>query len=326
MKMLRLAMACASLVLAAGFAAAEEWIFATPYPESSYMTINNRAFADEVRELTDGRINIIVHPGASLYKLPQIKPAVQSGQIQMGEVMQGAMGNEHPMFGIEMLPFLTRDINDAATLWEVTRPKIDKILEDQGLKLLYGVTWPGQSMLTRKPVESLADLAGTKFRVQSPETGRLAELMGVTGVRVETADIPQAFMTGMIDGMFTSNETTANLSGWDYIDHAYQTDAWYPKNLTFMSLDLWNSLDEETRKAIETAAANAERRGWGMEAEKTKETTAQLAEHGVEIATPSEAFVAELRKIGDQMVGEWLEKAGPEGQAVIDAYNVKRGM
>jgi hypothetical protein len=31
----------------------------------------------------------------------------------------------------------------------------------------------------------------------------------------------------------------------------------------------------------------------------------------------------ELKAIGDRMTAEWLEKAGPEGKAVLDAYNKK---
>ncbi len=27
-----------------------------------------------------------------------------------------------------------------------------------------------------------------------------------------------------------------------------------------------------------------------------------------------------MKKVGDTMLKEWLEKAGPEGQAIVDAY------
>lgn len=322
----KLCLTVAITALSASAGVAQEWILASPYPENSYMTVNNRAFTDDVRELTDDKLNITMHAGASLYPLPQIKPAVQSGQIQMGEVIQGAMANEDPIFGISMIPFLTRDIEDAKLLWIASRPAVEAVLEKQGVKLLHGVIWPGQSILTNRPVDSFSDLSGTKFRVQSPATGRLAELMGVTGVRVETADIPQAFLTRIIDGMFTSNETTANLAGWDYVDYAYQTNAWYPKNLTFISLDLWNSLDPEVQKVIETASANAETRGWAMEADKTAAATATLAEKGVEILEPSEELMTEFQAIGETMLKEWLEMTGEQGQKILDDYNQSRGM
>ena len=38
------------------------------------------------------------------------------------------------------------------------------------------------------------------------------------------------------------------------------------------------------------------------------------------IVAPSAQLVGDMKKVGDTMLKEWLEKAGPEGQAVVDAY------
>jgi len=38
------------------------------------------------------------------------------------------------------------------------------------------------------------------------------------------------------------------------------------------------------------------------------------------VHAPSAALKADMKKVGDTMLKEWLEKAGPEGQAVVDAY------
>jgi TRAP-type C4-dicarboxylate transport system substrate-binding protein len=209
MKTWKMVCLAALIVTAPAVATAEEWILASPYPDSSYVTTNTRAFADDVRKASGGKIDIKVHAGASLYKLPEIKRAVQTRQIAAGEVLLGSMTNEDPIYGIAMMPFLTKDIDDAKRLWAAARPFTEERMAKSGLKLLYITCWPGQSLLTRKSVNSFSDLKGTKFRVQDPNTAELVNQMGATGVRVETADIPQAFLTGIIDGMYTSNETTA---------------------------------------------------------------------------------------------------------------------
>lgn len=305
--------------------AAEEWNLATPYPDASYVTTIVREFADEVKQKTNGEIDITVHAGASLYKLPEIKRAVQTGQIAAGEILLGALANEDAIFGVAMMPFLTRDIDDAAKLWQAARPFTEERFEKQGLKLLWGTIWPGQSLLTRKPVETFTDLSGTKFRVQNPTTAELAERMGVTGVRVETADIPQAFLTGIIDGMYTSNETAATLKGWDYLTHAYEANAWYPLNAIFMNLDLWNGLDDNGKAAIVEAAKAAEAKSWMMAEAETEKANALLTENGVAVAAPSEALMGEFREIGEAMLASWKEQAGPDGEALLKAYNEKRG-
>ena len=40
----------------------------------------------------------------------------------------------------------------------------------------------------------------------------------------------------------------------------------------------------------------------------------------MQILPPSPALKADLKKVGETMLKEWLDKAGPEGQALVDAY------
>lgn len=320
------AIAIAAVLVGSGPAMAEKWILTSPYAENEYQTKKDKIFADEVKKATNGKIEIEVVANAALYKLPETKRAVQTGQVAMGEVFLSALSNEDPIYGIGTIPFICRDIKDAAALWEVHKPIVEQRFEKQGLKLLFGVTWPAQSMFTKKKVDTFADLRATKFRVQNPSTTRLAELMGATGVRVETMDLPQSFLTGIIDGMYTSDVTTANLKGWDYIKYSYQVNAWYPKNVTFMNKRQFDGLDKNTQKIIMDLAAKTEKLGWGMEAEETKEKVELLRKNGVAIVQPSEKLMTEFAVIGKQMLDEWLKQTGAEGSAFVAAYNKKRGM
>ena len=59
-------------------AQAQNWDMPTPYPDGNYLTQNVIQFAEEVSELTDGRLTITVHSGASLFKMPEIKRAVRT--------------------------------------------------------------------------------------------------------------------------------------------------------------------------------------------------------------------------------------------------------
>jgi hypothetical protein len=38
------------------------------------------------------------------------------------------------------------------------------------------------------------------------------------------------------------------------------------------------------------------------------------------IVKPAPQLTADLKKVGDVMLQDWLKKAGPEGQAAVDAY------
>jgi len=312
------------LVLVAPPAFSAELNLASPYPEGSHQTRNQKLFAEEVAKATSGRVKITVHAAASLYKLPEIKRAVQTGQVALGEILLGALTNEDLIHGVGMMPFLARDIEDAKVLWASQRRFVADRLDKQGMMLLHGVIWPGQSLFTRKQINSFADIKGLKFRVQDPNTSRLAQLIGVTGVRVETADIPQAFLTGIIDGMFTSNATTADLKGWDYIKFTYETNAWYPLNITFVNKSLWAKLDEKDRKTVLELSAKAEARGWGMVVEETAEKTKTLRNNGVSVVPPPPELLKEFQAAGKKMLEEWTAKSGADGAALLSEFEKKR--
>jgi TRAP-type transport system periplasmic protein len=309
-----------SLTVSAG-ALAETWNMPTPYGDANHPTQVARAFAEEIAANSGGKLEIKVHSGASLIKHPEIHRAVKSRQVQIGEVFVGRLGNDNPIFKLDNLPFLATTFDQAQKLYEASKSEIAKQLDKDGLMLLYTVPWPAQDLYSNKPINNLADLKGTKMRAYSPTTSRLADLMGTTPVNVAFGEVAQAFTTGVIDAMITSPSTGVNNQSWDYIKNFTTVSAWIPKNMVFVNRAVFNKLDTETQKVVLAAAANAEAKGWELGRKNAVEHTAILAEKGIIVAAPSAELTGELQAIGKTMLAEWLAEAGPEGQAVIDAYN-----
>ena len=71
------ALAAAAAAIVAGPAAAQtKWNLPAAYPADNPHTENLAAFAKDVADATGGKLQITVHPGASLFKGPEIKRAV----------------------------------------------------------------------------------------------------------------------------------------------------------------------------------------------------------------------------------------------------------
>jgi len=302
-------------------AAAESWNMPTPYPDGNFHTQNVRQFADEVKTLTGGKLEIVVHSGASLFKMPEIKRAVRSNQAPIGEILLSAYGNDNPIFEVDGIPFLAAGYDNAAKLWKAQRPILEEVLAEEGIMVLYAVSWPGQALYSKTPVESLADMKGVKFRAYNAATSRLAELMGAVPTTVQYAEVPQAFATGVVSSMLTSATTGVDTQSWDFLDYHYTTNAMHPKNAVLVNKAAFEGLDAEVQQAVLTAAANAEARGWelckasGAEAEKT------LADNGMKVLAPSAGLRSELEAVGRTMTEEWLAKAGDPGKALIASYS-----
>jgi len=90
--------------------------------------------------------------------------------------------------------------------------------------------------------------------------------------------------------------------------------------MIFVNKAAFDRLDKATQEAVLKASQVAEDRGWKLAEEKTKWYTDQLAAKGMKVLPPSPELKSGFQKIGEQLTQDWLKKAGPDGQAVVDAY------
>ena len=312
---------CLSAVAFAGAASAQtKWDLPTGYAANSFQTQNVQQFANEVDQLTGGKLKITLHPGASLYKANEIKRAVQTGQVPVAEFILSGAANENPLFGADSIPFLATSYPAARRLYEAAKPAQDKLLASQGMKLLFSVPWPGQSLYSIKAVSTPADLVGTKMRTYNPATARIAQLLKAQPVTIQLAELGQALATGGVQNFLTSSASGVESKLYEQVKYLYPVNAWLPRNATVVSQKAFDALDKPTQDAVLKAAAAAEVRGWATSEKADGEYIKELAAKGMTIAAPSDSIKAALAAIGETMTAEWLKTAGPEGQAVIDAY------
>ena len=297
-----------------------KWDMPTAYPATNFHTENIIQFVADVDKLTGGKLKITVHSNASLFKANEIKRAVQTDQAQIGEILISAYANEDAIFGVDSVPFLATSYSDAARLWKVSRKAIEERFAKQGMRVLYSVPWPPQGIYSSKPLASLADMKGLKLRTYNPATSRIAELAGAQPVTIQAAELAQAMATGAVNANITSGATGYDSKAWEQVKYFYDAQAWLPRNIVFCNEKAFAALDKATQDGLVKAATDAEARGWKLSEEKAKWYLDQLTKNGMTVAPPSAAFAAELKKLGDTMTSEWTKQAGPDGQAIVDAY------
>lgn len=317
---LKFALAATAFALAGTAFAQTKWDLPAAYPASNFHTETLVQFASDVEKASGGKLKIQVHPNASLFKAPEIKRAVQGGQAQIGEILLVNFQNEWQIYGADGLPFLADSYDDAMKLWRVQKPILDKKLGEQGMMVLYAVAWPPQGIYTKRTLNSAADMKGLKWRAYSPATARIAELVGAVPVTVQAAELSQALATGVVDSYMSSGSTGYDSKTYEHIKNWYDTQAWLPKNAVIVNRAAFNALDKPTQDAVLKAAADAETRGWAASKKTNTDTLDKLKANGMQILQPSAQLKADMKKVGDQMLKDWLEKAGPEGQQLVDAY------
>ena len=320
MRLSKLAVALSFAGLCAAAQSQTKWDMPTAYPANNFHTENVQQFAADVDKATGGKLKITVHANASLFKAPEIKRAVQGGQAQIGEILLANFENENPLYGVDGIPFLATSYEESMKLYKASKKAQNDLLGKQGMMMLYAVAWPPQGIYSKKPIESAADMRGLKWRAYSPSTSKIAELVGAQPVTVQASELSQALATGVVESFMTSGSTGYDSKVYEQVKNFYDTQAWLPKNAIIVNKKAFDALDQPTRDALLKAAETAEARGWKVSAEKNEWYLNALKEKGMTIHKPSAKLQADMKQVGQVMQADWLKKAGPEGQAIIDAY------
>jgi TRAP-type C4-dicarboxylate transport system substrate-binding protein len=252
--------------------------------------------------------------------MPDILRAVQSGQVNAGEILLSAYGNEDPMLEADSVPFFAVGYDEAEKLYGVQRAYLEDRLGKRGIRLLYSVPWPGQALWSKNPLNRLADYKGVKFRAYNPITAKLGELMGAVPTTVQLSELGQAFATNIVTAMITSAPGGIDAKAWEYAKYFYDTKAMLPKNAVLVNDRAFRRLPEAQQKAILDLATQAEKRGWMLSKEAEGSATKKLADNGMTIVKPEPVLMNEFKGIGDQMLKDWLQKAGPDGEALVKKF------
>ena len=318
-----LAAIATTAIAALPVAAQEKWDLPMAYSGSNFHSVTGAEFAKCVTTGTGGEIDITTHPSGSLFAGADIKRAVQTGQVPIGERLLSGHQNESAIFGWDSVPFLVSSFDEHDKLYGIAKPHIEELLAEQNLTLLYSVPWPPQGLYFNKEVNSVADMEGIKFRSYNNATARLAELTGMLPVQIEAAEISQAFATGVAESMVSSGATGYDRKVWESLSHFYSVDAWLPRNYIMVNTGVWDDTSDANKNVIQACAKLAEYAGTWRAKEYTGFTLAGLAAGGMTVGPAGDALVEELKGIGATMTAEWLEAAGETGQAIVDEYNAQ---
>ena len=326
----RTAIAAAALVALGlpGLAAAQQYRMnlADAYPQTEFINQNMLKWGEEIRAATNGAVQINMHFAGSLFKNPEIKRAVQTGQVEFGTQLMQNLGTEKRLFELDGLPFFVNSYDEGEKLWQISKPALSAYLEKQGLRLLYAAPWPSQGFFFKKEVNSLADISGERQRAYNEMTSSLAKYMHTVPTTVQMTELTQAMTTGTIQLFNTSPTSAVVFKAWEFSTHFYDTNAWLPKQMVFVNEAAFKKLPPQAQDAILKASATADKRGWDMSRQKVDEARKELAAKGMKVVKPGPKLQAEFDKIGEQMLNDWLQKADDDGKKVVAEFRktVKR--
>lgn len=189
------------LLLGTGFANATTLKIATVTPEGSDWMRSMRAGAAEIRERTDGRVQIKFFGGGVQGNDTKVLGKIRIGALHGGAFTPTALAGVYPDINIYGMPMVFESEEEAAYVRERLDEKLRKGLEEAGF-VSFGFAAGGfASIMSNTPVRSLDDLRGK--RVWIPEGDRVSyasmEAVSLSPVTLPLTDVLTGLQTGLID-------------------------------------------------------------------------------------------------------------------------------
>jgi len=318
MRGIRYLAAVASFVSALPLAAnAATWSMTSPYPDRNLNTVIARQFAESVKGLSGGELEIKFFGAGSLFKYSETKNAVQTGTVEIGMIILNDIAPENIVFEMDSLPFLATSYDQARVLWNVSRRPIEKILQSQGLMALFAIPYSPQGIFSKKPLDSISDFSGLKIHAPSSAARSLAEMVEAVPLTTPAHEIPLSLATGQIDAVVTSPLTGEFFKLWQEVSYYTHVSAWIPKNLAVMNAKAFSKLPANVQKNLRDAGSRTEELAWRTSETRSNESISILQKNGIKINYPSDEFKKALHKLGGKIILKSLSESKEEGRMIF---------
>ena len=303
----KLAAAAAVTALMTASAMAQTVLRSSDTHPDGYPTVDAvKYFGELVKERTQGRYSVEVYHSAQLGQEADTVEQVRAGVIDLNRTSLGPWNGLVPETKVPSLPYIFRSVEHARNV--MNGPIGDEILaafEPFGVVGLAFYDGGSRSFYnSKKPVNTVADLAGLKFRViQSDVFVDMVAALGATATPMPYGEVYSSIETGVIDG------AENNFPSYDTAKHAevakhYSLDEHLiVPEIFLMSKVAWDKLTPEDQAIFKQAAKDSVAKQyelWDAQVAKSREIVEKA---GSTITTPDkQAFIDAMKPVYDKHV------------------------
>jgi TRAP-type C4-dicarboxylate transport system substrate-binding protein len=292
----------------------------TILPDANFHTINARQFAEGVKKVTSGAIEIDVKSGGELsFTGPEQFRAVRDGLVPMADFLSTQQIGDHPLMGAEAIPFLCASVDELKVLHKYLRPEFEKLALKNNQTILYMVPWPAQYLHLRIRAESVDGLQAIKTRVPDTNIQNMCAAIGMAPAPIPWAETIAALSAGMVSGVATSAVSGVDGKFWEFLKFFHATNHSWSSQIVTINNDTWKKITPANQKAIVDLATKLEPGFWERSLQADRDSTRKLTDGGMQRVVVPEPMMVELRKRTTSMVVDFYKRV-PASEKPIKAY------
>jgi TRAP-type C4-dicarboxylate transport system substrate-binding protein len=297
------------------------WNLPTVAAPTYYHTVNYNALGAKVKEKSQGRMEIRVHPASSLYPGPELIPAVLDGRSELGTVLASYLTDVFLEIGPLELPFMTSNVAEHKKAAMQLRQFYTEMFAKKGLKLLVIGTWPSQQLFSTVPIRTVTEWQGKKIRVYGADSANVTRLLGGSPVNVAFGEVYSALEKKTVDGAMTS---ATNAEPMKFFEVAKYLNYWYlagaAQEWLVANQKAWDALPKDLQQVVldSVKETNIEEKEWADAIAADERTRKRLPELGMTIIDPSKEELEKARKAAKPSWDTWLQRTGADGKRGLE--------
>lgn len=294
-------------------------------PKHTMQTKVFEPWAKKVNAMTNGQVKITFFPGGALGKTPDQYDLAEKGIADISYTLQDYTPGRFPLTTVFELPFMiTSATQTSKAMWKVYEkfPKFQK--EYNKVKLLALFCHPsGNFNSVKKPIQTIADLKGMKFRTASPHVTEALKMFGAIPVNMPITETYMSLERGVVEGTVLPWEGNFIFKLAELLKYGTETKFYTMTMMVSMNKRKFDSLPKDVKKVFEETTGMA----MSMEAGKVYDDTnapmrGLCVKKGMKVIQLPENEKKKLEALSEPIRSAWVKEMTAKGypaQAIIDA-------
>ncbi len=287
-----------------------------------YHITNLKAFAEKLKEISKGKMEVRIHPASSLYPQQELIPAVVDGRVEVAPILSSYLVDLFLACGVLELPFMTNTIQEHQAAAFKLRPFYAAQFAKKGVLLKSIETWPSQQVYsTKEPIAKVDDWKGKKIRIYGVEASEFVKSMGAAPTNIPFGELYTALQRNVVDGAVTSAtnaepmkffEVTKYLNYWSFNAAAPE---WLGVNKK-----AWDALPPDLQKAFDEALKESrfEEKEWEDAISWDLRARTRIQELGMTVVDIPQAEIEKARQNSKPVWQMWLKRTGADGKKAME--------
>jgi tripartite ATP-independent transporter DctP family solute receptor len=294
-------------IMTAGTASAQTVLRSSDTHPDGYPTVEAvKYFGELVKERTAGRYSVEVYHSAQLGQEADTIEQVRSGVIDLNRVSMAPWNSLVPLTMIPSLPYLftspeharkvmSSEIGDEIAAGFDAHGVVVIAFYDGGARSFYN---------SKKPINTLADLAGQKYRViQSDVFVDMVAALGATATPMPYGEVYSAIETGVIDGAENNFPSYESAKHFEVAKHYSLDEHTIVPEVFVMSKTAWDKLTPEDQAIFKAAGKESMTKQYELWDARVATSRKMVEDAGSQITTPEkQPFIDAMKPVYDKYV------------------------